>query len=103
MHIDWKLQMKKRERERDIYNIHVAANQTEMVDRIIQLSNFRIFSAVDLVNEPYSTEKCRCKIKDVACLGWYVALFIWFIREIFIKLKYSNLKCSHLSNCMTFF
>lgn len=24
---------------------------------------------VDLVNDPYCTEKCRCRIKDVACLG----------------------------------
>ena len=38
------------------------------------LLNVRLFysSSVDLVNESYQTAKCKCKIKDVACLGWYV-------------------------------
>ena len=50
-------------------------------DKIIQLQTgstcnfltykvFVHFSAIDLVNEAYSTEKCHCIIKDVACLGW---------------------------------
>lgn len=32
-------------------------------------------SAVDsvaLVNDDYCTDNCRCRIHDVACLGWYV-------------------------------
>lgn len=26
---------------------------------------------VSLVHEDYQTRKCQCRIRDVACLGWY--------------------------------
>lgn len=32
-------------------------------------------SGVSLVNDDYMTRKCRCRIRDVACLGWYVLDF----------------------------
>ena len=30
--------------------------------------------SVQLVNEDYRTRNCFCRIRDVACLGWYVLL-----------------------------
>lgn len=28
-------------------------------------------SGVSLVNDDYQTRKCHCRIRDVACLGWF--------------------------------
>jgi len=30
-----------------------------------------------MVGEDYMTSSCRCKVKDVACLGWYVHHFLF--------------------------
>jgi hypothetical protein len=31
---------------------------------------------VSLVNDAYITENCRCRIHDVACLGWYFTIIV---------------------------
>ncbi|KAJ3389205.1 Protein fam72a [Lobulomyces angularis] len=45
-------------------------------------------SGVSLVNEDYQTRKCFCRIRDVACLGWYE---FNILIQILIKIvKYSG-------------
>ena len=43
---------------------------SEYLSNCIFLYSF--WSAIQLVGPDYTTDNCDCKIKDVACLGWWV-------------------------------
>lgn len=41
-------------------------------------------SLVELTDEKFRTDKCKCQIQNMACLQWYVRVRVSFLKEEFV-------------------
>ena len=77
--------------ERGMKAILLADTKVTSIDQIELYSTDLVNTGrVQLIGDDYTTKNCRCKIKDIACLGWYYHVYV--AEMLLVIMSHSHVK-----------